>query len=423
MDWETIQNNYSFWRVGSGFLVGLLIVIFLKWLRYTGPGRIPTPKKLPESIPVIGPMITLLKKIEVLNDWLYETTRDLGSTWTFWVPGQSRFVVISDPVDVEHMLKGNFDNYEKGAEFHKRFVELLGNGIFNTDGENWRHQRKTASELFKVNNFRNNMMTVFVEHADKFLAILSRKAETGEPIDLHAYFHRYTLDSIGQIGFGVDLNSIAEEGNGFADAFDGSQEAVNYRFLAPFWQLRKYLHPQEYQLTRSVKFLNDFTYKIVDSRLQDPDFCARNFDLLSIFIRRGLEQGTMPSREFLRDLVINFIIAGRDTTAQALSWMFYELITHPEEMRLVVQEIDDVVGRNAVPTYETLKKLPYLTATFTETLRLHPSVPKDSKMTIQDDVLPTSQLRVPAGTWVLYSAYGIFFFIINFNILFLFYFY
>lgn len=49
----------------------------------------------------------------------------------------------------------NFDNYIKGPEFHGSMNDLFGDGIFNANGEEWKYQRKTASHIFNIKNFRD----------------------------------------------------------------------------------------------------------------------------------------------------------------------------------------------------------------------------------------------------------------------------
>jgi fatty acid omega-hydroxylase len=93
------------------------------------------------------------------------------------------------------------------------------------------------------------------------------------------------------------------------------------------------------------------------------------------------------------------------TTAQALSWLFYELLENPQELTRVREEVLDVVGEETMPDYAAVKRMPYLSAAFFEALRLHPSVPKDVKMAINDDVLPSSGHRIRGGTWLAYCPY------------------
>merc|ERR1739845_68702 len=103
------------------------------------------------------------------------------------------------------------------------------------------------------------------------------------------------------------------------------------------------------------------------------------------------------SKEWLRDVVLNFVIAGRDTTACTLSWMFYILATHPEIQTKLQEELDSKFPSGSVPTIQAVapKESPYLNGVLYETLRLYPPVPSDAKTCLRDDVLPNGQ-HIPA---------------------------
>ncbi len=73
-----------------------------------------------------------------------------GETFSLLLLGKPEFIFTTNPENVEHILKTNFENYEKGPFFRDRFHDLLGNGIFNADGDVWRPQRKISSNLFNV---------------------------------------------------------------------------------------------------------------------------------------------------------------------------------------------------------------------------------------------------------------------------------
>lgn len=86
------------------------------------------------------------------------------------------------------------------------------------------------------------------------------------------------------------------------------------------------------------------------------------------------------------------IIAGRDTTAQTLSWLFYELAAHPEHVQIIRDEVEAVMGSEAAAerrwlAFDDMKKLPYTLAVMHETIRLHPPVPKNGKTVKADDVI------------------------------------
>ena len=100
-----------------------------------------------------------------------------------------------------------------------------------------------------------------------------------------------------------------------------------------------------------------------------------------------------PSDKNLRDVILNILIAGRDTTANALSWAFYRLCIHPEIQLKIRQEVSEVLNskdsnRSGFLNYEKVSALKYTEAFVMEVLRLHPSVPKEAKTVLKDDVLP-----------------------------------
>jgi len=105
----------------------------------------------------------------------------------------------------------------------------------------------------------------------------------------------------------------------------------------------------------------------------------------------------------LRDLIMNFIIAGRDTTAITLTFLFYSLSNNRDVREKALAEIKEKVGAKE-PDFEAVKNLPYLQACINETLRLYPPVPGDPKLCLKDDVLPNG-LRVPAGAYLTWSAF------------------
>jgi len=112
--------------------------------------------------------------------------------------------------------------------------------------------------------------------------------------------------------------------------------------------------------------------------------------------------------------------AGRDTTASLLTWLFYELSQHPEVERRVVEEVDSVFGVMSAKergdraaavaaatsniSHDSLRQLIYLEAVIMETLRLHPSIPINSKVTRRACTFPDGT-KVPAGHIVSYSPY------------------
>eukprot|EP00835_Amoeboradix_gromovi_P004908 NODE_417_length_8973_cov_0.852941.p1 type:complete len:474 gc:universal NODE_417_length_8973_cov_0.852941:8676-7255(-) len=347
----------------------------------------------------------------ILNSYEFTTNMDTildylmtnfqkNTNWTLKLIGFPRYVFTNNVKNMQYVLKENFYNYEKGPLVRKNFHDLLGDGIFTVDGESWKVQRQAAAKIFYVNNFRDNMTLVFNRHLETVCSILNQP----RTIDFHNLMHKFTLDSFTEIGYGESVGSLNSKNNEFAVAFDGLQQLVNESFIVPpFLVFFKDLLLNRLSLRKHYKSIIDgFSYKVIQRRLQLTEL--KKDDLLSHFLRMKKENGETYKPLDLRNIVMNFIIAGRDTTAQALSWAVYELRNRPDIIDKIRSEAAEKIKDLHHVTYEEIKSLTYTTAVFMECLRLHPSVPKNVKFAVKNDVLPDGT-KIRAGWGVVWSAY------------------
>jgi len=111
-----------------------------------------------------------------------------------------------------------------------------------------------------------------------------------------------------------------------------------------------------------------------------------------------------PTDKELRDFVMTFVMAGRDTTAATLSWTLWELTRHPTYIDTIREEVDKVCHDDF--TYENVDKLRFTHAVIMEALRLHSPAPDSFRFAVKDDTLPDGTY-IPAGSLVMYSPYTI----------------
>ncbi|KAK1308480.1 hypothetical protein QJS10_CPA09g01545 [Acorus calamus] len=394
-------------------------------------------KKGPKTWPVLGAAIEHLMNYDRMHDWLVKYLSET-KTITVTMPFM-RYTYITDPVNVEYVLKTNFTNYPKGDAYHSYMEVLLGDGIFNSDGEMWRRQRKTASFEFASKNLRDFSAVVFREYAVKLASILCQASEKNQELDMQELFMRMTLDSICKVGFGVEIGTLSPRlpDNRFAKAFDMANIIVTLRFIDPFWRIKRFLHiGSEALLKQSINLIDEFTYGVIRKRKGEIERThgsgKMKHDLLSRFIELSKDPESNLTDKSLRDIVLNFVIAGRDTTAATISWFTYMVMTHPrvadklfselksfeeerareEQVTLVPYNPDDTESFNERITqfaellnYDSLGRLSYLHASISETLRLYPAVPQDPKGILKDDVLPDGT-QVKAGGMVTYVPYS-----------------
>jgi len=246
-------------------------------------------------------------------------------------------------------------------------------------------------------------------------------------VNFFDFANRFTLDSIGEIGFGKDIKSLAMPDHPFASAFDGVQTLLEERFFNPLWRLTEWIDGSRSKIRKQVAFLDSFCLELIKEKRDSGAYLDQK-DVLSRFMQLKDKQGkplVLNDDKFLRDLVLNYLIAGRDTSAQALSWIAYCLAQAPRVLAKMRAEFDAMYAKreeeggsaNAhsgeqsgpgalTPTYyEVRKDLSYTTDVIRETLRLFPSVPKDVKCAANDDVLPDGT-RIPKGSFVVYAPYA-----------------
>ncbi|KAF9907268.1 Protein kinase alk2 [Linnemannia zychae] len=390
-------------------LVGIYILVYIYEHRRTAFGVKPRHDiKSPGSWPLLGDMVMLAlhprNQVSQLNERIH---KDLGAVFTITLPFMGRTVAFSNPAVLEHVLKTNFWAYEKGPFIHNALFVLLGNGIFGADGHLWNWQRKMASHIFNVKAFRNYTSDVFVQESYAVADFLGMIAEEERTVDIHKLFYLYTLDSFGQISFGQSFGCLdnPEEEVEFAAAFDRLNTTVSNRLFTPGWQLREWFTGKRRQIAKDHKIVTDFAFKIIrDRRINGYD--KPHKDLLQLCMDMDGDDGLPLSDEMLKDLVLNFIIAGRDTTAQALSWMFYLLHraqTDPRILHKLVQEVDDVLKGQA-PTYDSCRTMKYAEACLYESLRIYPSVPGNMKVAVQDDVWPDGT-KIHKGEFVSWNTW------------------
>ncbi|CAA0813590.1 cytochrome P450- family 704- subfamily A-polypeptide 2 [Striga hermonthica] len=363
--------------------------------------------------PLAGTIFNQLINFSRLHDYM----TDLASkhkTYRLVAPFRNE-VYTSDPANVEYILKTNFENFGKGWHNYGILKDLLGDGIFAVDGERWREQRKVSSLEFSARALRDVSSTIFKENAVKLAKIVSEAVASNQPMDIQDLFMKSTLDSIFRVAFGVELDNMCgsnEEGSRFSRAFDDSSEITAWRYVDILWKIKKALNiGSEAKLKDNIRVIDEIVYTLIHFKTTQMDQAdLRKQDILTRFLKLS---GAEP--KYLRDIILNFVMAGKDTTATTMSWFFYMLCKHPLVQEKVVREIEITAKYGDENTNlsefaanlseEALEKMHYLHAALTETLRLYPPVPVDPKMCFADDTLPDG-FSVRKGDVVAYQPYA-----------------
>uniref|UniRef100_A0A0E0BJ37 Cytochrome P450 n=1 Tax=Oryza glumipatula TaxID=40148 RepID=A0A0E0BJ37_9ORYZ len=365
----------------------------------------------PRSYPVIGCLVAFYRNRRRLLDW-YTEMLAVSPSQTIVVDrlGARRTVVTANPANVEHILRARFANYPKGKPFTDVLGDLLGMGIFNVDGELWHSQRKLVSHEFSARALRDLEVTVLeAEARDRLVPALAAASRGGGVVDMQDVLRRFAFDVICRVSLGVDPGCLdpALPAPRLAAAFDTAAGIIARRGAAPVaavWKVKRALDAgSERRLREEVGVIHEAVMGLIRSRRKERALLLVNgnggggarSDLLSRMIECGYPD------EAIRDMVISFIMAGRDTTSSALTWFFWLLMRHRGVEAQVLDEIAATRrGRGAGEEggddgeegewldLDDYRRMRVLHAALCETMRLYPPVAWDSKHAAADDVLP-----------------------------------
>ncbi|CAL5432797.1 unnamed protein product [Camellia sinensis] len=363
--------------------------------------------KIPRSYPLVGSFPAFYANRHQLIQWTSDlVTSTPTSTVVLNRSLGRRQVFTANPSNVQHILKSHFHIYQKGDMARTLIWDLLGDGIFNVDGESWKFQRQVASHEFNTKSLRKFIETVVdKELSDRLTPTFSAAAVNKNVLDLQDILQRFGFDNICKIAFGHDpaylLPSLPQEK--FALAFENAARISGERFgeFHPLiWKIKRVLNiGSEKQMRIAVNEVREFAKEIVKEKKQElgEKSSLESVDLLSRFLSSG-----HSDENFIIDIVISFILAGRDTTSAALIWFFLLVSKHPNVENEILKEIND---KSEAATFEEVKDMVYTHAALSESMRLYPPVPVDGKEAVDDDVLPDGTV-IKKGTRVAYHPYA-----------------
>ncbi|KAG7571863.1 Cytochrome P450 superfamily [Arabidopsis suecica] len=367
----------------------------------------------------------LLVEIPRVYDYVTELLEASNLTYPFKGPcfGGLDMLITVDPANIHHIMSSNFANYPKGSEFKKIF-DVLGDGIFNADSELWKDLRKSAQSMMTHQDFQRFTLRTSMSKLEKGLVpLLDYVAEKKLVVDLQDVFQRFTFDTSFILSTGVDPGCLATEMPQieFARALDEAEEAIFFRHVKPemVWKIQRFIgFGDELKMKKAHSIFDRVCSKCIASKRDEITNGVINIDssskdLLMSYMSVDTTKYKLlnPSDDkFLRDMILSFMIAGRDTTGSALTWFFWLLSKNPKAITKIRQEINTKLSprTNDLDSFNSqeLNKLVYLHGALCEALRLYPPVPFQHKSPTKPDVLPSGH-RVDASSKIVFCLYSL----------------
>jgi cytochrome P450 len=318
--------------------------------------------------------------------------RTLGSVVRLrGIPGINWYL-ITHPAGVEHVLKSRGRNYRKPDRFNAPVRALAGNGILTAEGDTWLQNRRLMQPAFHRQRLAG-LVSQMAESADAAAERWERLAAEGAEVEIGEEMLRLTLRIVGTTLFSHDLSGEAHAlREPIRTAFHWVSGRMTMPFSAPEW-----VPTAE---NRRFKAARQVVHQTVDGMIAERRRSGEpRPDLLQMLLdARDADTGARMDDRQVRHEALTLMIAGHETAAASLSWMWYLLARNPQAAAALRQELDSVLG-GRTPSADDLPRLPYTRAVFDETLRLYPPAWGQPRESVEADEI--GGYRIPARNIVM----------------------
>jgi cytochrome P450 len=318
----------------------------------------------------------------------------LGDVVRLPIPGVE-VVHVNDVELVEHLMHDRYKDWAKQTRGYAALRTVLGNGLLTSEGAFWLRQRRLAQPAFhkeRIAGWGEVMVRATREMVDRW----APRLQSGEAFDIHAEMMRLTLRVVGETILSADITgSAGQVGQALGPLLELLAERVLALVRPPEWV--------PWPLNLRIRHHRKKLDVVVNGLIAERRKKGAGDDLLGMFMTAtDADTGEQMDDAQLRDEVMTMMLAGHETTANALSWAFTLLAQAPEAEARLRAELDAVLGGRE-PIAADAPRLPYTLGVLHEALRLYPPVWLLGRAARVDDVL--GGVTIPKGTIVFFSPY------------------
>jgi len=326
---------------------------------------------------------------------LSKYTAIYGDTFRFYFGGAKEAIVTTNPVVIQHVLKTNWENYHKSHIQKKRMGHFLGKGLLTTEGEAWKTQRRLIQSGFERKQLEI-LSSIMQDSLADSLREFDKEAQIG-PVDIYPYMMKMTFAMVGKSLFGAKLkeNDIDLISEAILTVQEFMVRQTIQPYLNPWFAVSGELRRKEEMRARAFGILGDY---IRHRREEEP-----GNDLLQILMDARYSDGTSMSDELVVSESMQLLVAGHETSSNALSWTLYLLSTRPDCVERIRDEFDSVLGDKPLG-FSDVPKFEFTTQVINEALRLYPPFWMVDRMALTDD--RAGDVDIPRGSTVVVFIYG-----------------
>lgn len=306
--------------------------------------------------------------------------------------GVQDFYLLSHPADVEHVFKDPARRYRKARKTHQRAEAIFGEGLILAEGDAWQTRRRGLVPAFGKREVERWMDPILAE-VEALRNRLEIHAAAGIPIDVKAATRTLAQDVFTSAFLGA-RDALGAERTG--DAMAELGRYVDAAVRRPVFLPPAIPTPRNLRMRAAMREIDAALERLAAARGRG----ASGDDLFSRLL--ALHGNEPEGRRALRDDLVNFFVAGHETSANTLAWSLHLLSRHPAARRRLCEEVRDVCGRERLRSAD-LPRLAYTEAVVKETLRLYPPAWMIAREPVEDDCI--RGYRIPRGATVLLSPW------------------
>ncbi len=330
-------------------------------------------------------------------DFLLEVARQYGDLNHFRALGRHIYQLNHPDLIADFFLK-DAPNHHRNIVM-QRARDVLGNGLLTSEEPVHMRQRRLAQPAFL-----RERIAAYAEVIGSNTLSLTSQWVSGTVTDLHPEMLELALRIVGKCLFDLDtLDDVAA----IASAVDSFMNFLPLSFLPFSRQIQRLPIPAMQRLERGRAHLDKLIYGMIAERRADP---TDRGDLLSMLLNATDPEpdaeavaNRMTDKQ-LHDECITIILAGHETTANALSFALHLIAHHPEVQQRLAEEAVRVLGGRA-PTAADYPSLPYATQVFAEAMRLYPPVWVTARTCIKAYTI--AGYTIPVGATLLASQFAV----------------
>jgi cytochrome P450 len=308
--------------------------------------------------------------------------------------GLFRPYLVTSPEHVKHVLRDNAANYLREGMLWNPVRRLIGDGV-SGEGPTWEPRRKMMQPLFSakhIGSLVGQMAAAVAEAVDT----LDPYVRAGWPINVGTEMTRIVEHALIRALFGgrISTSDADRLGRAIATAFT----SLGARMLLPFVPASVPL-PGDQAFLSAVRTVDEVMFPLVRERRREA---TDDYDLVTLLCQARDDDGNALTDRQIRDDVVSIFVAGTETTAMALTWLWVALDAHPLVATRLRDEVERVVG-SRTPGPSHLRRLQYTRMVLQELLRMYPVAwffPRTAKE--KDSI---GGVRIPAGSTVILSPY------------------